>query len=139
MKKLLNLTLPDIPKTAKSIAHSLRGGEVLALVGPLGAGKTAFTQALAKRLKVKHKITSPTFVLMNIFPAVLPLNQKRISLLHLDLYRIKNYKDTAALGLNELWQKKDAVTIIEWADKIKKHLPKNAVILKFSHDESHKI
>jgi len=134
MRKIFNLTLTDIPKTAKSIAHKLRGGEVLALVGELGSGKTAFTKALAKALKVKDKVTSPTFVLMNVFPAVLPKNEKRVTLVHLDLYRTKNFRETKALGLNELWQKKNTVTVIEWADKIKKHLPRASIKISFSNE-----
>jgi|SRR3989344_7458131 len=131
MKKYFSLTLKEIPKIAKDIAHQLHGGEILALIGDLGSGKTAFTKALARHLKIKGRITSPTFMLMNIFPARLPKTRKGILFLHLDLYRTKNFSEIKALGLTELWGKKNTITAIEWADKIKNHLPKKTWIIKF--------
>lgn len=131
MKKHYFIALAEIPTFAKKVAHELRGGEVLALVGDLGSGKTSFVKHLAKTLKIKDKVTSPTFVLMNVFLGRLPKNQKSVTLFHLDLYRTKNFKEIKALGLAELWQKKDVVTVIEWADKIKQHLPGKAWILNF--------
>lgn len=133
MRRTYNLTLNDIPRLAKDIAAKLKGGEVLGLIGDLGTGKTAFVKALAKHLQVKNPVTSPTFVLMNVFPAVLPKKQKKILLLHLDLYRTKNSREITSLGLSELWHSNDAVTVIEWADKIIKHLPKHAWVLNFHH------
>ncbi|MEK7617994.1 MAG: tRNA (adenosine(37)-N6)-threonylcarbamoyltransferase complex ATPase subunit type 1 TsaE [Patescibacteria group bacterium] len=133
MQKHTTLNLSQIPDAAKNIAHKLRGGEVLALIGELGSGKTAFARALAKRLKVKNRITSPTFVLMNIFRGLLPKNKKKIMLFHLDLYRTKNISEVRALGITDLWGKKDAVVLIEWADKIKKYLPPNAIMIHFTH------
>ena len=106
----------------------------MALFGNLGAGKTTFAQNLARRLGIKQKVTSPTFVLMNAFAARLPTNRKNILFLHLDLYRIKNFKEAKALGLTEMWQRPDTVTVIEWADKIERHLPRGAWKLKFSND-----
>lgn len=135
IKKSYSITIAEIPALAKQVAGLLRGSEILALVGQLGSGKTTFAKALAKHLKIKGIITSPTFVLMNAFRGRLPKNRKPIFLLHLDLYRAKNFKEVKALGLNELWEQKDAVTVIEWADKIKKHLPPNAITIQFSHDK----
>ncbi|MCL5667041.1 MAG: tRNA (adenosine(37)-N6)-threonylcarbamoyltransferase complex ATPase subunit type 1 TsaE [Patescibacteria group bacterium] len=131
MEKTQNISLAQIPKTAKQVARELKGGEILALVGPLGSGKTAFTKALGKELKAKGKIVSPTFILMNQLPARLPVSKKSVWLYHLDLYRTKNFREVKALGLKEIWGQKDAITIIEWADKIKKHLPKKSIIIKF--------
>lgn len=126
-----SLYLEDINLKASQIAKLLRGGEILALIGGLGSGKTAFAKALAKCLKVKKTVTSPTFVIMNIFRGQLPSTGKNISLLHLDLYRTAGLKDIKSLGLMELWQQPNVITVIEWADKIKKHLPQNAKILRF--------
>lgn len=117
---------------AKSLAKQLKGGEVIALIGPLGSGKTTFAKALAKLMKVKKKVTSPTFTLMHAFPARLP-NKKPITFYHLDLYRTKSFREAKALGITEIWGKKNTVTLIEWADKIKKHLPKKTIYLQFHH------
>lgn len=134
MRPTYNLTLNSLPKKAAEISKILKGGEVLALFGNLGAGKTTFTQYLAKHLGIKVRVTSPTFVLMNAFPAKLPKSKKNIILLHLDLYRIKNFKEAKALGITEMWQRPDTVTVIEWADKIEKHLPPKTWKLKFNHE-----
>lgn len=134
MQKIFNLALNGIPAVAKTLAHKLQGGEVLALIGELGSGKTTFAQALAKHLKVKSRITSPTFVLMNVFKGSLPKNNKKILLCHLDLYRTKNIKEVKALGLTELWGEKNVVVLIEWADKIKKYLPPQTLTIHFKHE-----
>ncbi len=123
-------TLNDIPKLAKHIAKNLRGGEIFALVGQLGSGKTTFVKALGKQLKIKHVIPSPTFILLQGFEAKVK-NRKKILFYHLDLYRIKNFKEAKALGLTEFWGRPETVSLIEWANKIKTHLPKKTRIIKF--------
>ncbi len=139
---MLHISLPQIPKAAEQIAKQLWGGEIFGLVGTLGSGKTTFVKALGKQLKVKNKITSPTFILLQGFEAKLPLrggsalgrkSKKKVILYHLDLYRIKNFTEARALGLTEFWGKPETVTLIEWADRIKKHLPKKTQIIEFSN------
>lgn len=125
------LNLNDIPAFAKQLALELKGGEIFALVGPLGAGKTTLVKAIGKELKIKPRITSPTFTLMHLFPAKLK-SGKKILLYHLDLYRSKNFKEAAALGLSEFWGKPETITFIEWGDKIKKHLPKKTKTIKLT-------
>ena len=85
-------------KLANDIAKKLKGGEVLALSGDLGAGKTTFTQYLAKALGVKGNVNSPTFVLMKIYET----KKKPIRhLVHLDVYRLNSGDDLITLGLDE--------------------------------------
>ncbi len=155
MGKNVKITLSQIPQKAKEIAQKLKSGEIFALVGPLGSGKTTFVQALGKELKIKQKITSPTFILLQAFPFKLNpaknrtakgarwrdarltsngiKNKKEIWLYHLDLYRTKNFNEIKALGLLEVWGRPDTVTLIEWADKIKKYLPKKSKIIRFKN------
>ncbi len=118
-------SLKELKKFAQIVAKTLKGGEILALSGELGAGKTTFTKFLLKELGIKSRIVSPTFVLM------VPYVHKKTTYYHLDLYRTSSFKEIAALGLEELWGLKDNVFIIEWAERIKKHLPKNTIYLKF--------
>ena len=132
MKNSPPIHITQIPSLAKKIASQLKGGEIFALVGPLGAGKTAFVKAIGKALKLKHRITSPTFTLLHGFP--IKLSGRKIMLYHLDLYRTKNFKEVKALGLAEFWVQPHTITFIEWADKIKKHLPKKTQILTFFHE-----
>ncbi len=115
---------------AKQISKKLKGGEVLALVGNLGAGKTTFTKFLAKELGAKLKIKSPTFTLLNIIPINLP-KCPDANLYHFDLYRLKNFRQAQALGLKEIWENPKNITVIEWADKIKKYFPKKTLWIFF--------
>jgi tRNA threonylcarbamoyladenosine biosynthesis protein TsaE len=94
---------------------------VFGFVGNLGAGKTTFIQSFAKGLGVKSRLTSPTFVLM----------KKYGNLFHLDCYRIKDYKDIMALDFAETINDPKNIVVIEWAEKIKKILPKDTVWIKF--------
>lgn len=85
---------------------------IIALIGDLGSGKTAFVQGLAQGLEVPsdYYITSPTFTLINEYPARLPL-------FHIDLYRLETVRDMEDIGLDELWYDQ-AVLAVEWADKL---------------------
>ena len=90
---------------------------VIALIGDLGAGKTAFVQGLARGLDVpeEYYITSPTFTLINEYPG-------RLGLLHVDLYRLDSIADLEDIGLDERLYDQ-AVIAIEWADKLSDSLP----------------
>lgn len=118
-------TLKDLDKFAKKFSAGLKGGEVIALNGELGAGKTAFTKLLLKNLGVKKTVTSPTFVLM------IPYRTGKKTLYHLDLYRLEGFKALEAMGIKDLWGRKENILIIEWADKIKRRLPKNTIYINF--------
>lgn len=136
MKRSQQVSLKEAKTLARALAKELKGGEILALFGPLGAGKTTFVKTLAKHLGVKTTVTSPTFALMNCYPAKLKRpGQKPLPILlyHLDLYRTKNLREIKALGLKDFLGKKHALTAIEWADKMKGLLPKKAWHIKFSH------
>lgn len=124
--------LADISIQAKKIAQTVRGGDIFALIGPLGAGKTTFVKHIAKELGIRRKITSPTFTLMNIYP-IPKHNTAGAFLYHLDLYRTNSFAEVAGLGITEVWGKKDVITFIEWADKIDTELPKKTKRLFFSH------
>jgi len=119
------LHITEIDKFLKKFVPSLRGGEVLALFGDLGAGKTTLTQKLGKLIGVKKRITSPTYILLQEFETQLKTGKAKqpITLYHLDLYRTTGFTETKTLGLPEFWGKENTLTIIEWADKIEDHLP----------------
>lgn len=136
MQKQIIAHLNKIPKLSKDLAKTLVGGEIFALIGPLGSGKTTFAKALAKELKIKHTITSPTFSIMNVYPAKLAKGKKKVHFYHLDLYRTENFKEVKALGLTEIWGNENTVTLIEWADKIKKYLPKNTIWIQFENEKT---
>jgi len=131
MKDSVHISLPRAKNVAKDIFTQLRGGEVLALTGPLGSGKTTFTQFLAKYLGITTTVTSPTFVIMNRYEG--KLNNKQIFFFHLDLYRVHNFEEVKALGITEAWGRPDTITVIEWADKIDQSLPQSTQFYNFTH------
>lgn len=121
---------------AKRFARKLKGGEVIGLVGDLGAGKTIFTKGLAAGLGIKKSITSPTFVLMRVYP----VKYRQIKqLAHLDAYRVKSAKDLTAIGIDDYLNRPDTVTVIEWADKIKTALPKTARFITITYKNNSRI
>jgi len=99
---------------AAALAAELRDGDLLVLVGDLGAGKTAFTQGLCAALGVDVAVTSPTFTLANRYEGRLVVN-------HLDVYRLDSPAEAEDLALSELLD--DGVTVIEWGDRIEAALP----------------
>lgn len=108
---------------------------VLALIGDLGSGKTAFVQGLAKGLEVPdgYYITSPTFTLINEYPGRHPL-------VHADLYRLENISDLEDIGLDEILHGQ-AVIAIEWAEKLSDGLPAEhlLVTIKIIDDDCRKL
>src|SRR3989344_3034759 len=111
-------------KVAQKLAKSLKGGEVIALYGVLGSGKTVFTQGIAKGLKIKKRILSPTFVFMRSYP--FKLGSRDLTFYHIDLYRGEEAGDFRALGLADIFTD-DAIIVLEWAEKIEKILPKKRI------------
>ena len=114
---------------ALNLAKKLKGGQIIALIGDLGGGKTCFTKGLALGLGIKRLVASPSFVLIKIYPI---RNRPFKQLCHIDLYRLKRPKDILNLGVSEFWGRKDTVCVIEWADKIKNLLlPYKKIIINF--------
>ena len=119
---------------AGKYAGSLKGGEIIGLIGELGAGKTVFTKGLARKLGVKRIVTSPTFVLMKIYRISGSSGSAIKNLCHIDAYRAKDAGDIAAIGAEEYFSRKDTVTVIEWADRIKKILPNRTRYVRFKYN-----
>lgn len=115
----------------KEFAKKLTGGEVIALTGDLGSGKTTFTQGLAKGLKVKNNITSPTFVLLKNYHG--KIKDTIIELVHIDAYRVQNVEDIKSAGIEDYLNRKDIIMVIEWAENIKEILPKKIININFKN------
>ena len=101
---------------------------VLGLKGDLGGGKTTFTQGFARGLGIKEKILSPTFIILKKFPIQ---NSWFEHLYHIDCYRISNFKEILKLGFQKILSNPKNIIIIEWVEKIRKELPRDAPILRF--------
>lgn len=118
-------TVEDTRNLARSLAAHLQAGDVLLLVGDLGAGKTHFTQGLASGLGISQSPTSPTFNLMCIYEG------GRLPLYHFDLYRLDTadqLDDIDYFGVIE----GDGVSAVEWGDKFEEAAPEECLTLDFS-------
>jgi len=103
----------ESPEATKEFAAELGRlvlpGDVILLVGDLGAGKTVFAQGLALGLGYEGPVTSPTFTLVQEYRGTIPM-------LHADMYRLENLQDIVDLGLVELGELQEAAVVIEWGD-----------------------
>jgi tRNA threonylcarbamoyladenosine biosynthesis protein TsaE len=120
---------PDLAAT-ETLGRRLGGllfpGAVVALVGPLGAGKTHLTRAVAEGLDVRNPaaVNSPTFVLIQEYPARLPIY-------HFDAYRLSGPQEFAELGVEEYFTG-DGVCLVEWADRVEPTLPTERLEVRIS-------
>lgn len=109
----------------KSLSTSLKRGDIIALFGTLGAGKTTLIQGIAEGLNSKNQVNSPTFTYLNIYEADLPIY-------HFDLYRIKSLNHFLEMGFDEYFYR-DGCSLIEWAENIEPLLPKKAIRIVISY------
>jgi len=108
-----------------AFGSTARGGEVIALIGTLGAGKTQFVKGLASGLGIlPEEVNSPTFALMQSY-------EGRLILTHIDLYRLENQDEIRGLGLEEEIENPSGLAVIEWADKGADLLPPEILQLRF--------
>lgn len=104
---------------SKRLAELLKPGDVIALEGDLGAGKTTFTKGLALGLDIKRNVNSPTFTIIKEY-------QGRIPLYHMDVYRVEDsFED---LGFDEYFEG-NGVTVVEWAHLIEEQLPQELLMI----------
>lgn len=122
-------------KLAKKILNSppKEKAFVIGLIGDLGGGKTTFLQGFAKGLGIKKRILSPTFVILKRFK-ISKKNRKNLKFkyfYHIDCYRLKKRKELLDLGFKKIISNPESIVAIEWAEKVKKILPKVIIQIKF--------
>jgi len=105
-------------------------GDIFALIGDLGTGKTILAKGIAKGLGIDEEITSPTFTLLEVY-------ESPISLYHFDLYRISNNAELENLFFEEYWFG-DGVSVIEWADRAVKRLPEDIYIITLEYIDNNR-
>ncbi len=137
---MISKDIKDTEAFAKAFLEELlgslaRGGAlVVGLSGEQGAGKTAFTQAVAKALGIKMKVNSPTFVIMKKYPIKNNKHKQPFKFLfHLDAYRLKNERELLHLGWEEIISNKEHLVFIEWPENVAKAMPKHSRSIKISH------
>ena len=125
--KLVSTSHRHTDRLGQAIGRALRGGETIALYGPLGAGKTALVRGIAQGLGASPTaISSPTFVVIHEY------YQGRLPLAHVDLYRIRTPRELESTGLIEYFSGQ-TVTAIEWADKGLDALPQDRIEIALNH------
>lgn len=124
--KILSKSVEETVRTGAEFGKKLKKGDVVALFGNFGSGKTVFTKGIAKGLGVKDTryVNSPSFVIIKEYKG-------RIPLYHFDLYRLDKAHSLDSVGYDEYFYG-DGVTVIEWAERVKKELPARHIEVKFS-------
>lgn len=120
----MEILLKGLEKTEEfgiKLGKLLNPGDIVCLNGDLGAGKTTLTKSIGLGLGVDDYITSPTFALINEY-------EGRVPVYHFDVYRLENVEELYDLGFDEYFYGR-GVSIIEWADKIEKLIPKERIVL----------
>src|SRR5690625_5065391 len=121
------ITITKSPQETMALAEQLgkkvQSGDVIALSGDLGAGKTSFTKGLAKGLRVSDMVNSPTFTIIKEYEGRLPLY-------HMDVYRIE--EESEDLGLDEYFYG-EGVSVVEWANLISSQLPADRLMVEIYH------
>ena len=140
-KKIITKSALETQKSGEKLAKeifknkNLKSAVVIGLRGELGTGKTTFLQGFVKGLGIKEKILSPTFVIYKKFQ-IPPLtteqaNSRFQDFYHFDCYRIQNPKEILSLGFKEIISNPKNIIAIEWAEKIRKILSRDIIMLKF--------
>ncbi len=124
-KKYVKITYSpeETIKFAEKVGNLLKGGEIIAYKGSMGAGKTTFTRGLCIGLGLPDEVTSPTFALVNEY-------RGKITLYHFDMYRIQSSDDLETTGFYD-YISDDSVLAVEWSENISEALPQNTICITF--------
>lgn len=120
-----------IKKNILPLCVQSSNAQVLALVGDLGAGKTTFSKTLLHQIGITQHVQSPTFSIINSYDISFN-NFKKV--FHIDVYRIEDVKELEVLHFEDILKNPEHIIVLEWADKIKELLPKNADWIYFGYD-----
>ena len=112
---------------ALKLADELKAGDVLALIGDLGTGKTALTKYIAQGLGIKDSIVSPTFTIVREY------TDGRLPLYHFDVYRLADSEEMFNIGAEEYFYEKGGVCVIEWAELIDEIIPEEAIRIQIGY------
>jgi tRNA threonylcarbamoyladenosine biosynthesis protein TsaE len=126
MKKIISKNEKETMKIGLLLSEKCQGGEVFSLSGELGSGKTSLVKGMAQGLKIKKEVTSPTFIICNIYKG-------EKNLIHIDAYRLENKEDLKNIAFFDYLKDPKNIIAIEWGNKIEKYLPKKTKKIKLSY------
>ena len=129
--RLTSVSPEETLSIGRRVGGSLVGGQVIGLVGELGAGKTQLVKGIAagNALEDVRVVTSPTFTLVHEYPG-------RLHLYHADVYRLRGAADLMALGFEE-WIRPDAAVVVEWADRVAAVMPDDVIWIEMHTTGEH--
>lgn len=113
----------DMISFGQELGNSLKGGEIIELIGDVGAGKTTFTKGLAKSLGITDEIQSPTFTISRVYEG------SKNNLVHYDFYRL-NDAGIMAIEMQDVIDDPNNITVIEWGEPVREVLPKKYITVK---------
>ena len=124
----------ETKKFATDVAQTLKKGDVIALVGDLGTGKTTLSKYIAEALGITETITSPTFTIVQEY------HSGRLPLYHFDVYRVDDIEEMCRIGYEEYFYG-EGVCIVEWADIVEEIIPEDAkvIFIEYGEDEGERL
>ena len=130
MIRIVSENVKQTEDLGRKIASVLKGTEVLAMFGDLGAGKTAFTRGLAAGLSYDYGVSSPTFAIVNEYSG-------KYNIYHFDMYRITNDDDLYSTGFYDYLD--TGIIVIEWSENIEYALDENAIRIKIEKSDNENV
>lgn len=127
--RVTTATVEQTCALGKQLGECLQGGDVVALIGDLGAGKTAFAQGVGEALNVTGPMTSPTFTIMHEYNG--QLHGVEVRLIHMDLYRLQRPEEAEVIGVEDAFVE-DAVCLIEWPEIADDYLPEDHLTVEIT-------
>jgi tRNA threonylcarbamoyladenosine biosynthesis protein TsaE len=120
----------ETEKAGSDLAKNLKPGDIVGLIGELGAGKTCFTAGIARAFDAKVSVNSPTFVLIREYPG-------NTDIYHFDLYRLNSIAELGQIGYRDYFYGK-GISVVEWAEKALDILPEDAWIIRITAGKGNK-
>ena len=127
MIRVVSKSTEDTERIGEKISSCLKGAEMIALFGDLGAGKTAFTRGLCRGLGIDEGVSSPTFAIVNAY-------RGRVPVYHFDMYRITSVDDLFATGFYDYLG--TGVLVIEWSENIESELEPDAIRIRIGKTDT---
>lgn len=124
--RLASSSVEQTHRLGAGVGRVVRVGDIIALQGDLGAGKTNFVQGLAQGLEITEDVNSPTFILANEYQS------GRLPLYHIDAYRVENAAEAEGFGLDD-YLNSQGVTVIEWAERVRAALPQDVLWIEMEY------
>ena len=131
MEILISKSESETISLGTNFAHKLKPGNVVAMYGDLGSGKTQFVKGICSAFGVEEVVNSPTFTIVNEYHGTLPDSRESLTIFHIDLYRLKNIEEIFGIGFDE-YLESGGICLVEWAEKLDGIIPEERFDVKIS-------